>query len=768
MSFLDWCILIIPICFVFYMGWHSRRYICQVSDFLSAGRLCGRYVISVADIANALSIIGLVAYVEVHYRTGFALAFWQNIFLPATIVFSLTGFCTYRFRETKAMSFGQFLEMRYSRKFRIFAATLRSISEMLANMIMPAIAARFFIYYLGLPHHVSIFGVNISTFSIVVLVVLTMAIAIICMGGTLALVITDSIQGMMCYPLMAVFVIFVLMNFSWTNEIVPVMCDRVSGESFLNPYDIENFRDFNFFFVFVQLITMILNRANWIGAGNSSAARSPHEQKMAAMLGTWKGALNNLFYVLIAVVLVVAFNHKNFGKTAHDFRSLISYRVADEFMPAEMRDRIANTLKSMPIPKHEIGVDAPLSDVKNLDTPYLDKAKGIILAGYKDEAAGHKQFQQFRTLYKQMMTAVGMRNLLPNGMVGLFCLLLVMAMISTDDTRIFSASLTLTQDVIVPLCKKPLTPEQHINVLRWVSIGVGVFFFFGSFLMSQLDYVQLFSATMTSMWVGAGSMMVFGLYSRFGTTAGAWASLLTGMGIALSYIGAKEYWTNIYQFLDKNGWAESVGNFLASCSAPFEPFIVWRINPTKCPINAYEVMFITMACSMLVYIIVSKLTCKEPFNLDRLLHRGKYNLDGDDKQRKTQWSWKTVASKLIGITPEYTSGDKCIAWALFIYSVIWQFLILFVGVIIWNTITPWPITWWQEYFLWVFIVIPGIIAVISAFWFGIGGIIDLRRLFRDLNNRVINYLDNGAVEGNMSLADKAKLEAVDAEAKEEK
>ena len=99
------------------MGLYSRRYLRDVTTFLSAGRVCGRYVIAVGEISAALSIIGLLAYVEVHYKTGFALSFWNAVMTPLSILLSLYGFCMYRFRETKAQSIGQFLEMRYSRKF---------------------------------------------------------------------------------------------------------------------------------------------------------------------------------------------------------------------------------------------------------------------------------------------------------------------------------------------------------------------------------------------------------------------------------------------------------------------------------------------------------------------------------------------------------------------------------------------------------------------------------------------------------------------------
>ena len=42
----------------------------------------------------------------------------------------------------------------------------------------------------------------------------------------------------------------------------------------------------------------------------------------------------------------------------------------------------------------------------------------------------------------------------------------------------------------------------------------------------------------------------------------------------------------------------------------------------------------------------------------------------------------------------------------------------------------------------------------------IGGCIDLRRLFLDLAARVDNPLDDGRVEGNISLMDRQKIEEI--------
>ena len=272
MSWIDWIITIVPLIFVIGMGFYSRRYIKDVTDYLAAGRVAGRYVISVSSVATGLAIISLIGYTEAHYKTGFAMGFWGNIITPLVMILSLTGFVSYRFRETKALSMGQFLEMRYNRPLRLYASVLRSGAELLANCMCPALAARFMIYYIGLPYSFDFLGMKIPTFLILTLIMITLCILICCLGGALSLLITDTIQGFFLYPMLIIFTIFIIVKFSWSGVIVPVMGDRVAGQSFLNPYDVQGLRDFNMFALVVTFYQNIMHRGDWYGVGGTISA----------------------------------------------------------------------------------------------------------------------------------------------------------------------------------------------------------------------------------------------------------------------------------------------------------------------------------------------------------------------------------------------------------------------------------------------------------------------------------------------------------------
>ena len=759
MSWFDWLITIIPLCFVMGLGLYTRKFIVGVSDFLVGGRVCRRYVMTTAGMANALGLITLVAYIESTYKTGFSLGFWNSVIAPISILLSLSGYCMYRFRETRAMSIGQYIEMRYSRKLRIFSCFLRSVAEMVANMIMPAVAARFFIAYLDLPRKLNLFGWNIDTYLLIIIVTLVLAITLICIAGEISIMVTDTLQGLIFFPVVLVFVIFILTKFSWSAEIAPVMADRVAGESFINPYDIYNLRDFNLLMVITAVIGSFLHPLTGV-TGTSNAAISAHEAKMGAILGTWRGTFTGVFFVVIAIGIITMMHHKNFASDARQIRINISQSAVSELLPSE-KDRVAfmEKIKEIPAIKHEIGSDKPYSEKEGPDNVYFDKAQEY----FGLDGEGSSKTQQYRTLFRQLMLPATMRHMLPPGMVGLFCMMILLFILSTDDSRIYSASATLVQDCIVPFYKSGnLSAEKHIRYIRAVSIGVGVFFVIGSVFTSQLDYITLFVSITYGMWMGGcGPMLVFGIYGKFGTTIGAWCSLVSGMSINLAGLIMQRAWAGtIYPWFEKHDMVEPVGNLLTTVCKPFNPIIVWEMNRLKCPINSYEFYLLAMLVSLFVYLVVSRLTCKEPFNLDRMLHRGKYATEGAISI-KTRWSFKSLGSKMIGITPEYTRGDKVVAWSVFSYSFLYGFCGMFLLVVIWNVFSPWPASWWSQYFLIKFLLIPGIAALITSIWFTIGGVRDMIAMFRALKNRVANPLDNGMVEGHVSIDEKQKFDALD-------
>ena len=442
--------------------------------------------------------------------------------------------------------------------------------------------ARFFMYFLDLPKKFEFLGITFTTFNTIMIVVLIVAISIICMGGSMAIIVTDTIQGFICYPLMVLFVVFLLYRFSLTQKIMPVLSARVAGENFLNPYDIDNLRDFNYFFLIVGVVSTLLHRASWTGAGgSSSAARSPHEQKMASLLGTWRGAVIGVFYVLLAVALLAFLTHNSFAPQAHHVRQELSHQIAKDIVKdAAVRDKVVAGINASKAEVYHPGKDKAQSDKDSIDTRYLAGIHKNLTDNEKDVTAkgkGNSLFQQFRTLYYQQLLPATLRNMLPAGMLGLFCLLMILAMISTDDSRIFSATVTISQDVILPFIKRQLTPKQHMWMLRSVAICIGIFFYLGSSYMAQLDYINLYVTLVCTMWLGGcGPVIVFGLYSRFGNTLGAWASLLNGVFMSLIGVLVQRNWADhVYPWLARNELVEGTAKVLETLSKPFNPIIVW-------------------------------------------------------------------------------------------------------------------------------------------------------------------------------------------------
>lgn len=206
---------------------------------------------------------------------------------------------------------------------------------------------------------------------------------------------------------------------------------------------------------------------------------------------------------------------ETYEKHIADFRKTIACRDLGSPLPPEF----ANTL-----------IQEPLSQQKNMETPYFQTVREEL----GDTPQGRHAFQKFRSLFQQMLMPSLTSKIFPVGMLGVFCLLMIMLLISTDDSRIFNAASCLMQDVILPMHKGHLQPKKHLLYLRLMSVGVAVFFLIVSLLFSQLDYINMFTTIMSALWLGgAGPIMIGGLYTRFGNLTGAWCAIILGSGHSL-------------------------------------------------------------------------------------------------------------------------------------------------------------------------------------------------------------------------------------------
>jgi len=771
MHWIDWLIVCIPLIVVLGIGLKSQKYIKGVSDFLTAGRVAGRYVVCVANGEAGMGLISLVAIYEAMYSSGFAYGFWGSIAAPIGMIMGLTGYCTYRFRETRAMTMGQFLEIRYNRPFRIVAAFLQSTSGILNYGLFPAVGARFLVYFCDLPLQTNIFGLIFPTFGLVMALLLGLAVLVACMGGQITIMVTDCVQGLLSYPMYAIIVGYIILRFSWFNELAPTLLDRPPGKSMLNPFDISGLRDFNLFYVAVGIFGGVLGRMSWSGTqGYNAAAKNAHEQKMGGVLGTWRSGFSAMMIFLLAVVAYTFLNSSSFvsGKTGSvACRNALAQKAFNDVAPGSKFDPIREEYRQyLATGKITPALQASLNSVrKNASATVKPGDKEPMLTVGRDaiRSISPQKAQVFGTIFGQMRVPMALKYILPIGLLGVFCALGIFLMISTDTTYLHSWGSILVQDIILPLRGgKPFTPIQQIRLLRIMIASVATFAFCFSMFFGQVDYILMFFAITGAIWVGgAGVVIVGGLYWKRGTTAGAFCALLIGSGIATTGAVCQNIWAGtIYPMLERNGWLEGFTRFVEAASNPFEPYVMWRVIPTKFPINSQEMLLTSMLCSIILYVVISLLSSRKVFNMDRMLHRGKYQREGKKIEHGIK-NTRDFFRKLIGINDEYTRGDKVITWSVFIWSFGWGFCCSFLGVVIWNTFSPWPMHWWAKWFFFQQFILGGVIAVISTVWFTWGGTRDLIRMFRALDQKHVNTLDDGRVMGNVSADDVEMVEKID-------
>ncbi|MBC2592883.1 sodium:solute symporter [Ruficoccus amylovorans] len=308
MQTLDWVILTGALMVLLVICWWASRLTKSVADFLAANRLAGRYLLAVGQGMAGLGAITIAANFEKFYQAGFGATWWVQLVIPIGLIITLSGFVIYRYRETRAMTMAQFFEMRYSKRFRVFAGVLAWSSGILNYGIFPAVSARFLIYFTGLPQQVELVGFSVPTVALVMLLLLTVAVLMAVLGGQISIMVTDMVQGQFVILVMLIILTILFFHMSW-SDVIAGLHQSPEGQSKINPFDQGNLPDFNIWYFLMMGVLNVYGTRAWQGSqGYNAAARTPHEARMAGILGDFRGMITSLAIVMVPIY-VFAYLH---------------------------------------------------------------------------------------------------------------------------------------------------------------------------------------------------------------------------------------------------------------------------------------------------------------------------------------------------------------------------------------------------------------------------------------------------------------------------
>ena len=666
---IDWLIVILPVLVVAAVTIYANRYLKSVADFMSGGRLAGRYLLSTARSEMGAGAIGYVSMFEWFSHGGFSVSWWSQLATPIGLIVAISGFVVYRYRQTRALTLAQFFEMRYSRSFRFATGILGFIAGLLNFGVIPVIGGKLMVAFLDLPQSIHFFSIAIPTYLLLTATFLTATTAITITGGQITVMVSDCIQGMISQVFYVFIALFLVVTLNWprTRE---MLLAYPAGHSMVNPFDSFSNKDFNIWYVLMGIFTGIYGTMAWQNnQGFNSAAATPHESRMGNILGRWRGFALGTTMILLAVVSM-SYLHQTEGA------AIVQQHVA----------RIADPQTA-----------------------------------------------------KQMLLPLGLAQVLPIGIKGLFVSVVLMGIFGGDGQHLHSWGSIFFQDVILPLRKRPLDSRRHIIYLRLSIVGVALFAFIFGALFTQTEYLPMwFSVTMAIFVGGAGAAILGGLYWSRGTTAGAWVGLITGSVLSVTGIILRQpECVSLIRALIVTPGAHIPGSAV---------FVLQHLG-TDFPLNGTQIGFYASLAALASYIIVSLLTCRVPHNMDRLLHRGLYAVEPEasgEPIAAAPSGRRFHLHNIVGIDEHFTRSDRWATLGIFFWSLFWS--AVFIAGSAAYLLHPWSARAWADYWLVTGIYLPLLIAVATTIWFTVGCWKDLMSFFVRLRAQRVDMDDDGTVQ----------------------
>ncbi len=669
MHWIDWTIVAGLAAFLIATLVICQRQVKSTADFMVGGRCAGRYLLAITGGIAQVGAISIIAEFEQCFVSGFAAEWWKFLYGPVIVVMTVTGWVGYRLRETRCMTLAQFFEVRYSRRFRVFCGILGWLSGVLNYGIFPAVSVKFFIHFCRLPTVFRLPGLpfEFSTYVCLLMLAIGLGAVFAISGGQIAIMLTDFIQGMFCNVVFLVLMVYLVCRFSWGD-------------------------------VFATLADLHANNPG---------------QSLVDPFDTSKIGDFNLWFFLIGIAMSFLTAGTWQGGSGYNGSAINAHENKMSSFLGTWRDMV----------KKALIIFIPICAIVFFNNPRYAEAAAAV-NGQLESLEGMDVSQARIPLF--------LAHILPVGLMGLFTALMFAAMLSTDDTYMHSWGTIFVQDVILPFRKKPFSPRGHLLALRLSILFVAVFSFFFSYLFKQTEYILLFMQITGAVFMGgAGAVLIGGLYSRSGTTLGAWLAMVIGSSLAVGSIVVQQVWAPwLAPWLQSRLAGTAIAEYVAAHADRF-------------PLNGQILSFAIVLGGYAIYFIASYLDRKihhlPKVDFDRMLHRGAYDTLGE--HRKSGWTPGTFF-KLLGLTDEFSRADRVI----FFVTLGWTAacLALFVAFTCGHFLFHLSVFSWLE--MWrVYVMLMFAIGVGVTVWLCIGGIRDICLLFRALRQGKRNYEDDGRV-----------------------
>ncbi len=698
-SILDWGIFIGLFVLLTGMSFFLKRFAKGVAGFLVAGRNVGRYLGLESDSMAGLGAITILAMWQMNYKSGFVGQFWYLLTPIAATVVALTGFGIYRFRQTRAMTLGQFVEMRYSKPTRVLFGIVAFTAGVLNMGVFPAAGANFFVNYCGIPPEF----LGIAT-TVWIMLILVGAAVIICFnGGQVTLVVTNFVQALFVNIMLIGIMVAIYRMFNW-EQFAEAYTSAGNADQLLHPFSEKGAADFDKTFYLIGIFAMVYWVISWSpNTMVTSSARDAHEAKMMRVMVEIK----KLVYVglgigFLPLAVFVLMHHPDFADKAATVQNTVD-NIPNEQIRSQM---LTPAALQFIMPKGLLGAFAGfvLFAFLSTHTSYLLAWGGGLIQDVVIPVRG-KAIEPKKHMMLIRGSVLG---------VAIFIVL-------------FSSLF-----------------KQNENLYMFLDLTGGLYLSSAVILLGGLYWIRGTTAGAWSAMIAGASVSLVGFvvrskYNDFlldrGHDITVW--IFTGFCIAMAIVGLLH--------LKRKAVVSGLISIALGLGIGYLCYHYSDSLPLK--LSGRLIMFQASLISIAVYFVVSELTQGSELtralnvNFNEIFNRSKEEIEA----RKTKKWWQFNA--------EVPTSDRILIPC--IYGGIIAFIVCFVGAWIYNTTHEVSIQTWLKFWH-VYVYTMFSLGVAFMVWVITGGFRDLIRMFKNLTTQEADAADDGSVEGHHAASGDAE------------